>query len=417
MIKYFLMNCLICIGLSAFANERVYTGIEVLRERNFDILAGKRVGLLTNPSGTDYDLRSTADILYEAKNVNLVALFAPEHGIRGDIYAGFKVEDGKDKKTGLPVYSLYGNTREPSAKMLENIDVIVYDIQDVGVRSYTFISTLGLMMRACAQKNIEVVVLDRPNPLGGNKIEGKIVEDGFFSFVGQYKIPYIYGLTVGELALLINEEGMNCGQKGQFPHLKCKLTVVPMRNWTRNMLYEDTKLPWVLPSPNIPSTDAVKGYPSSGICGELYNYLNIGIGYTLPFQTFAAEWIDADKLKAELDSYSIPGVAFRTIHYKPFSGSGKDKLLHGVQFFFTSYEEARMTLIQFYVIQAVNKLYPERNPFKKSSERFAMIDKICGTDKLRILFSQNLMVGDIYELWTMDEEPFRKLSEKYYMYP
>ena len=187
----------------------VSPGIEVLREKGFPGLKGKRVGLVTNPSGVDSHLRSTIDILYNAPGVELVALYGPEHGVRGDTYAGGKVSDSTDPATGLPVYSLYGPTRKPTPEMLKGIDVMVYDIQDVGARSYTFISTLGLVMEACAGQGIEVMVLDRPNPLGGNKVEGSYVEPGFFSFVSQYRIPYIYGLTVGELAMLINEEGYN----------------------------------------------------------------------------------------------------------------------------------------------------------------------------------------------------------------
>ena len=190
----------------------VKPGVEVLRERGFSGLEGRRVGLVTNPSGVDRYLKSTIDILFEAPEVNLVALYGPEHGVRGDVYAGDKIADSRDEATGLPVYSLYGSTRKPTPEMLEGIDVMVYDIQDVGARSYTFISTLGLVMEACAAKDIEVMVLDRPNPLGGNKIEGCYVEQPFNSFVSQYRIPYVYGLTVGELAVLINEEGLNRGQ-------------------------------------------------------------------------------------------------------------------------------------------------------------------------------------------------------------
>ena len=182
----------------------VKTGIEVLREQNFKPLRGKRVGLVTNPSGVDSKLKSTIDILFEAPEVDLVALYGPEHGVRGDVYAGGKISDSVDESTGLPVYSLYGATRKPTEDMLKGIDIMVYDIQDVGVRSYTYISTLGLVMEACAPLGIEVMVLDRPNPLGGNKIEGCCVENGFHSFVSQYKIPYVYGLTVGEVARLIN---------------------------------------------------------------------------------------------------------------------------------------------------------------------------------------------------------------------
>lgn len=394
----------------------VQTGLEVLEKSGFEDLKGLRVGLVTNPSGVDRNLRSTIDILNEAPEVNLVALFGPEHGVRGDAYAGDKVSDTRDTKTGIPVYSIYGAYREPSPKMLEGIDVMVYDIQDVGVRSYTFISTLGLVMRACAKNGIDVMVLDRPNPLGGNKIEGCCVEPGFFSFVSEFKIPYIYGLTVGELAIMINEEGMNKGQKGNEEHLRCNLQVVPMQGWSRDMLYDDTKLPWVLPSPNIPYSRSAINYPSSGICGEFNGYLNIGIGYNLPFETFAAEWIDATRLKAELDSYNIEGVAFREIHYKPFYGSKAGKLLHGVQFFYTDYDKAIISLTQFYVMQAVHVLYPERKPFRPDGSRNSMIDKVCGTDYVRLTFGENMRVADIMPYWEKDVEAFRALSEKYYIY-
>jgi uncharacterized protein YbbC (DUF1343 family) len=350
--------------VSYAAQPAVRTGIEVLRSRNFDVLKGKRVGLVTNPSGVDRYLKSTVDILYNAPGVELVALYGPEHGVRGDVYAGGKVTDTKDAATGLPVYSLYGETRKPTAAMLEGIDVMVYDIQDVGVRSYTFISTLGLVMEACAAKDIEVVVLDRPNPLGGNKIEGCYVEQPFNSFVSQYRIPYVYGLTVGELAVMINEEGMNRGQKGNQAPAKCKLTVIPMEGWTRDMIYEDTGLPWVLPSPNIPFKETPMYYASAGICGELYGFMNIGIGYTLPFQIFGAVWLDPDKLKERLDSYGLPGISFRTIWFKPFSGSQKGQLVKGLQYFFTVYENARLTDTQFYVIQAVAELYPDKKAFE-----------------------------------------------------
>lgn len=394
----------------------VRPGIEVLVERGFEGLSGKRVGLVTNPSGVDRNIRSTIDILHSAPEVNLVALFGPEHGVRGDAYAGDKVADAKDAVTGLPVYSLYGAYREPSPDMLKGIDIMVYDIQDVGTRSYTFISTLGLVMRACSKLGIEVMVLDRPNPLGGRKIEGCLAEPGFFSFIGQYPIPYVYGLTVGELAKMINEEGMNRGQKGNEEPLKCKLTVVSMEGWSRDMIYIDTGLPWVLPSPNIPYPQSAINYPSSGICGEFRTYLNIGIGYNLPFETFAAEWVDASKLKKKLDSYCLKGVEFREIHYKPFYGSMAGKLIHGVQFFFTDYEKAEISLTQFYVMQAIGELYPERNPFLSSEKRSNMIDKSCGTDYVGLTFSKRLKVEDIREYWFKDVEAFRLLSQKYYIY-
>lgn len=403
-------------GREAFASEPVVkTGIEVLRDRGFEELKGRRVGLVTNPSGVDAHLRSTIDILFNAPEVELVALYGPEHGVRGDVYAGGHVTDAVDAATGLPVYSLYGPTRKPAPEMLEGIDVMVYDIQDVGVRSYTYISTLGLVMEACGEKGIEVMVLDRPNPMGGNKIEGCVVEPGFFSFVSQYRIPYVYGLTVGEVAMMINEEGMNCGQKGTQEPAHCKLTVIPMEGWTRDMVYEDTGLPWVLPSPNIPFKDTPVYYAAAGICGELYGFLNIGIGYTLPFQVFSATWLDAVRLKERLESYELPGISFRTIWFKPFSGSQKGELVQGVQYFFTDYEQARITETQFYVMQAVAELYPDRKAFE-IIKGYGLFDKVCGTDYVRHEIQKHYKASDIIGYWRKDEDSFRALSQKYHIY-
>ena len=408
--------CLLMLCAQAYAAEKaVKPGIEVLRDRGFDILVGKKVGLVTNPSGVDRYLKSTIDILFEAPEVNLVALYGPEHGVRGDVYAGDKIADSRDEATGLPVYSLYGSTRKPTPEMLEGIDVMVYDIQDVGARSYTFISTLGLVMEACAAKDIEVMVLDRPNPLGGNKIEGCYVEQPFNSFVSQYRIPYVYGLTVGELAVLINEEGLNRGQKGNQEPVKCRLTVVPMEGWTRDMLYEDTGLPWVLPSPNIPFKESPMYYASSGLMGELYGFMNIGIGYTLPFQIFGALWLDPEKLKERLESYELPGISFRTIWYKPYFGSLAGKLVKGLQFFFTDYEKARLTDTQFYVMQAVAELYPDKKSFEVANG-IGLFDKVCGTDYVRKEFVKRYKVADVIEYWRKDEEEFREMSRQYHIY-
>ena len=406
---------LLCAGTVSSAQPKVKTGIEVLRDRGFDALQGKRVGLVTNPSGVDSQLRSTIDILYNAPGVNLVALYGPEHGVRGDVYAGGKVSDSKDAATGLPVYSLYGATRKPTQAMLEGIDVMVYDIQDVGVRSYTYISTLGLVMEACQEKGIEVMVLDRPNPLGGNKIEGCYVEPGFHSFVSQYKIPYVYGLTPAEVALLINAEGLNRGQKGDQAPAKCKLSVIPMEGWTRDMVYEDTGLPWVLPSPNIPFKESPMYYAASGVCGELYGFMNIGVGYTLPFQLFGATWLDPVKLLKKVQSYGLEGVSFRTIWFKPFSGSQKGELVGGLQFFVTDYEKARITEVQFHIMQAVAELYPDKKAFEIISG-YGLFDKVCGTDYVRTTFSKRYKVEDIIDYWRKDEESFRELSQKYHIY-
>ena len=339
----------------------------------------------------------------------MVRLASLEHGVRGDIAAGEKVNNTIDAKTGVKVFSLYGNTRKPTQDMLQGVDALVYDIQDIGCRSYTFISTLGLAMQAAAEKKIPVYVLDRPNPLGGYKVEGNNTEDGFISFVSQFKIPYIYGLTVGELAFMLNEEKM-LGAKRD-------LHIVPMEGWKRSMRFYETGLPWVLTSPHIPYMQSAEYYPATGVLGEL-GVMSIGVGYTIPFQTFAHESFDAEKLATSLNALRLNGVTFRPIHYKPYYGYGKDKNLKGVQVFFTDYDTARLSEVQFYVIQVVKQLYPEFGIFtSENSSRWNMFDKVCGTDYIRTqLQKNNYSFEQIKHYWRKDEESFKKKSSKYWIY-
>ncbi len=386
----------------------IKTGIEVLKDQKFKILEGKRVGLITNPTGVDNNMKSTIDILNEAPNVDLVALFAPEHGVRGDAHAGDHVDNVTDPKTGLPVYSLHGKTRVPTPEMLEGIDVLVYDIQDIGCRSFTYISTMGLAMQGAAEQGIEFVVLDRPNPLGGIKVEGGLVEDGFISFVSQFKIPYVYGLTCGELALLLNGENMLKKQ--------CKLQVVKMKSWKRKMRYEETGLQWIPSSPHIPQPISAVFYPVSGILGEL-GYMSIGVGYTIPFQMFAAEWIKAEDLSASLNNLHLPGLYFRPMYLKPFYSVGQGKQLEGVQVFIMDYEKARLSEIQFYVMQEVASLYPDKAVFENANDkRFRMFDQVAGSDYVRLNFAKRNKFADISDFWNNEVAPFRKLSKKYYLY-
>jgi uncharacterized protein YbbC (DUF1343 family) len=391
----------------------VKTGIEVLRDRGFDILQGKRVGLVTNPTGVDAKLQSTVDILHHADGFKLVALFGPEHGVRGDHAGGEQVESYIDKPTGLPVYSLYGRTRKPSAEMLQGIDVLVYDIQDIGCRSYTYISTMGLAMQAAAEKGIEFVVLDRPNPLGGIKVEGNIVEKGFDSFVSQFAIPYVYGLTCGELARMLNEEGM---LRFSDAAPRCKLTVVPMKGWNRKMRFEETGLPWVPTSPHIPSEDSPEYYVATGILGEL-GVVSEGVGYTIPFHVLAAEWIDQDQLCAKLDSLKLDGVFFRPITFTPFYGTHAGKELHGVQLHITDATKINLTSLQFLFLQIHNQMYPGKNPFViAGASRCAGFDKVVGTDQIRLLFMKRMMYDDIREYLMKGIDDFRKRSAKYLLY-
>lgn len=407
------MTCLLCLLLGSVMQAqkiRIQTGIEVLKAQNFRCLEGKRVGLITNPTGVDNELRSTIDILHEAPNVNLVALYGPEHGVRGDVHAGDHVSDQRDPATGLPVYSLYGKTRKATPKMLKDIDVLVYDIQDIGCRSFTYISTLGLAMEAAAENGKELIVLDRPNPLGGLKVEGNLVEDDCISFVSQFKIPYVYGLTCGELALMLN------GERMLTDGAQCKLTVIKMKGWKRRMDYTATGLQWIPSSPHIPHPHTAYFYPVSGILGEL-GYMSIGVGYTIPFQMFAAPWAEADKLADALNALQVPGVIFRPIHLKPFYSVGKGEQLQGVQVHITDYAKAPLSPIQFLVMQEVARLWPERAVFDHADKgRFSMFDKVCGSHQIRERFSQNNRWEDIRPYWEKDVENFRQLSKKYYLY-
>lgn len=400
-----LISCLCLVSL--VSAQKVKTGIEVLKATNFKILEGKRVGLVTNPTGVDNSLVSDIDILHNASNVKLVALFGPEHGVRGSAHAGEKVTGNSDPRTGLPVYSLYGKTRIPTDEMLKGIDVLVYDIQDIGCRSFTYISTLYNVMKAAAKRGIEVVVLDRPNPLGGEKIEGNIVEDDCVSFVSQIKIPYVYGLTPGEVALLLNGENMIGG--------KCKLQVVKMKGWKRCMTYAETGLEWVLSSPHIPEMSTAPFYSVTGIVGEL-STISIGVGYTLPFKLIGAEWVKAQEFADAMNALCLPGYTFRPIFYTPYYGAGKGKELQGVQVYITDYAKARLCDVQWYALQELYRLYPDHDPMGEDTKRADMINKVCGSKQIRKLFLRRHQWQDAKEYWDKDVDCFRNTAKKYYLY-
>jgi len=391
-------------------SQSVETGLEMLVRSKFEILLGKRVGLITNPTGVNRELQSCVDIIFDAPGVKLTALYGPEHGVRGEFTAGEIIGSSADPTTGLPVFSLYGNTRKPTKEMLEGIDILVYDIQDIGSRSYTYISTLGLAMEAAAENGIPFIVLDRPNPLGGLRMEGSLVREGFTSFVSQYPIPYIHAMTAGELAMFLNGEGLL--KDG----VKCNLEVIKMNGWKREMLFEDTRLPWVQSSPHIPHAETCYYYPATGIAGELY-VASIGVGYTLPFEMFAAEWINADSLAQNLNSLALPGLIFRPVHYKPYYSVSQGKMVHGVQIHITDKTKAPLSLIQFYILQEAHRLWPGKDLFSLCDEsRLDMFDKVCGTDQVRINFTKYRTVASIIGLWTEDLTDFRKKAQKYYLY-
>ena len=381
--------------------QTVMTGIDVLAGSAFKQLEGKRVGLITNPTGISYNFSSTVDILASAKNITLAGLYGPEHGVRGDVTAGAKIESHIDPVTGIPVHSLYGKTRKPTPEMLKGIDVLVYDIQDVGSRSYTYINTMAYAMEAAAENNIEFVVLDRPNPLNGLRVEGNILDMKFRSFVGQYPIPYVYGMTCGEFATMLNEEGWLAGGK------KCALTVVKMKNWKRSMTWEETGLPWVPTSPHVPNGLNAVYYSASGIIGELQT-VNIGVGYTMPFQLIGAEWIDNRQLAATLNSKRLPGVYF---------GDQQGKQLSGVQIHITDHKSVNLTDINLYIIEALISLYPDKNPFLLAdSSRNAMFDKVMGTDDVRKKLTSGVTASSIIASWEKEISEFMKMRKKYLLY-
>jgi uncharacterized protein YbbC (DUF1343 family) len=405
--KKLLLLLLISVSVLLPQEVKVKTGIEVLRDKNFDILKDKRVGLITNPTGVDSRLKSTIDILFEAQGVTLAALYGPEHGVRGDFAAGDKVDTYVDEKTNITVFSLYGKTRKPTPDMLRDIDILVYDIQDIGCRSYTYIATMGEAMEAAGENNIPFVVLDRPNPLNGNKIEGNLAEEGFYSFVSPFPIPYIYGLTCGELAQMLNEESMLKAQ--------CELTVITMEGWTREMTFRETGLQWVPTSPHIPHNYSPEYYVCSGILGEL-GVISEGVGYTIPFQLFAAEWIDASDLAEGMNGLGLDGVIFRPLTIKPFYGRDIKKTLQGVQIHLIDYSKVNLMSLQFYFMQVHNELYPDKNIFEMGKNRWTMFDRVAGTSEVRELFSKNYRYADVKDFFNKDIDNFREKSSKYFLY-
>src|SRR5438876_3889641 len=389
------------------ASAQVQLGSDVLAADGFRELQGKRVGLITNPSGVNRSGESTIDLLRRAPGVKLVALFGPEHGVYGDVKAGELIGERTDKRTGLPVHSLYGATRKPTPSMLRGLDALVYDLQDTGVRSYTFISTMGLAMEASAEAGVEFVVLDRPNPLGGERVEGPMVDDRFRSFVGQWNIPYAYGMTCGELAQSINGEG--------WIRKRCKLTVIPMNGWRRSMVWSDTGLHWTPTSPNVPSSTSPLYYAATGLFGELAGGSGASVGTKLkrPFECVIAPWLDANKMSAAMQGFGLRGISFPT-----FSVTHEGQRLHGVLLKINEPARAPLVAINFYLLDAIEKasgrgLFAEAVPRRKD---FQMFDKVCGSDELRRQLRAGKSASEIIESWKATEEAFRQQRRKYLIY-
>jgi uncharacterized protein YbbC (DUF1343 family) len=385
------------------------TGLDVLAENDFLQLKGKKVGLITNQTGLDKNLVQNIDIFIKSENVDLKAIFSPEHGLFGSISAGKKIISGNDSIFGVPIVSLYGKTRKPSKEMLENLDILVFDVQDIGIRSYTYISTMGLAMEAAAVQGLEFMVLDRPNPMGLNKIEGNVLDMQFKSFIGQYPIPYVYGLTCGELAKMINErEWLETG--------KCDLRVIKMKNFSREHAYEKLGLRWVPTSPHVPIIKTPTYMVATGILGELGVFSN-GVGYTTPFMTMAAPWVNAEEITDKMNSLSLQGVVFRPVKYRPYYAAYKGDEIGGVQIYVTDRDKADLISIQFYFLQEHHSLYPDKNPFQMATDQqLQMFDKALGTDNIRINFSKNFKVADIQDDLVLGLDDYRAFVSHYHIY-
>ncbi len=352
------------------------------KKSNFAALKGKRVGLVTNPSGADSRGRSAISVLYYGQNAGfkLVKLFGPEHGIDGQTQAGKNVGNSRDRLTGCPVCSLYGDTRRPTPEMLAGIDTIVYDVQDLGNRSYTFISTLGYVMDEAAKHNIQVIVLDRPDPLGGIRLEGPRLNDGISSFVGLYNIPYVYGLTPGELALWIN---------AKYLAKPCRLTIVSMRGWARPMVWEDTGLRWIPTSPNIPTIGAARGYTATGFLGEIG--IESGCGGPNPFQVVQGRGWDAGALARRFNALQIPGVRAGTLD------SGRES---GIYLRIDPRNAGNLTAINFQTIGLLEDIVDGFSTFgHTTADQRDMFDKISGNVRLRRQLASGRPVNDIVHSW------------------
>jgi len=384
--------------------HKLILGIDNFLQNHTGLVAGKRVGLLTNPSGVNGQLQATSDLLFENQQIDLRAFYGPEHGIRGNFFAGHKVSDTTDVKTGLPVFSLYGQRRKPTPEILEQVDVIIVDIQDIGIRGYTYIYTMAMVMEAAADNEKSIIVLDRPNPIGGLKIEGNLIEPEYFSFVGLYPIPYRPGMTIGELAWLFNVEF----------GIDCDLTVIPMIGWMRDMYWDDTGLSWIPTSPHVPHAETILPMIATGTFGEL-NTLSEGVGYTSPFEIAGAPWINGEEFAAALNQLNLPGVYFRPISFMPYYFRYKDENCQGVQLHITDRDLFTPYVAGLYMMKTHMELYPEQDLFANQS-RISMFNKIIGNDHIMEMLRNGVSVADIEQSWQPELNEFIKTRKKYLLY-
>ncbi len=394
------------------AAQDVRTGAEILADRGFDLLQGHRVGLIVNHTAM-VDTVHLMDLIHQSPEIELTALFGPEHGIRGTADAGEQVADGRDTRTGAPIYSLYGETRKPSPEMLEDVDILVFDIQDIGARFYTYISTMGLSMQAAAEHGIPFVVLDRPNPIGGEYVSGFMLDPAHTSFVGQYEIPMAHGLTVGELATMIKEEPLMEGLE------ELELHVVEVEGWERDDLWPETGLPWNPPSPNIPDFETALVYPGA-VLFEAAS-ASEGRGTRSPFMQLGAPWADGQALADTLNGRGLPGVRFEPVEFTPESIEGMamnpkllGRKLQGVRYVLTDVDAFRPVEAGIHVLHA---FWQQAEAAGQSLiARPASLARLSGTDGLLQMLENGAGPEAIIASWNEEVEDFRRRREPYLLY-
>lgn len=367
------------------------------------LFENKRLGVITNHSGIDRQGRTTVAVLSALPGVRIVALFSPEHGPAGTLEAGIEFNDRTDSSQPIPVYSLYGETRKPTEAMLKDVEVLVFDIQDVGARFYTYTSTMSVSMEAAAEAKIPFVVLDRPNPLAGQTIEGPLLDKQFASFIGLHSIPVRYGLTIGELARLINRQGWL--KEG----VKADLTVVPLHNWNRTTWWDETGLTFVPPSPNIRTLDAAIAFP--GICLIEGTNLSEGRGTEKPFLQFGAPWVNGAELAQQLSALKLSGLSFRPIQFKPTSSKCQDLNCHGCEVIITDRDAFQPFWAGVKIVETLFQSYPK--DFKFLARHF---DLLCGTDAVRLAIEQHKDLADLHRQWQTDCQEFGTLSKPVLLY-
>lgn len=384
---------------------RVRPGIDVLLEREIDRLRGKRVGIVTNHTGTNSRLESTVDLLVRHPELRVTALFAGEHGLRGDVPAGVHVESTTDPATGLPVYSLYGETRKPGPDSLEQVDTLVVDLQDAGVRFWTYNWTMAHCMEAAAELGKQVVVLDRPNPITGLRTEGGVLKPGFESFVGLYPVTTRHGLTLGEIATLINNRY----------GIGCDLHVVRMDGWKRSMWWEETELPLVPMSPNTDEMQMLLLYP--GTCFFEGTNVSEGRGTTTPFQVFGAPWLDEAAVIAELQRRDLPGVVYRPTYFTPWYQKHAGALCRGVQVHVTDRNALEPVALGAHLIDVCKRLHPEQFVWRdRAVDLVRPIDRLTGSDRLAKALDSGEPVERVLAEWSEEAGRFADLARAYHLY-